>query len=157
MAVSEDTIRSDYPLPVYNYRVEIDGETVAFSEVSGLSINYEVTTYKESPTGSNAAGPRILLMPAQIQQPTVTLKKGLVRATSIATLYEWIKTTATNVIQKKDVVVRLCDEAGKPVVSWTIANAFPTKLDAPSFDANSNDAAIETMELRADYITMAES
>jgi len=157
MAVSEDIIRSEYPLPVYNYRVEIDGETVAFSEVSGLSIQYEVTTYKESPTSSNAAGPRVVLMPSQIQQPTITLKKGLVRATSLATLFGWIKTTATNVIQKKDIVVRLCDETGAPVVSWTVANAFPTKLDAPSFDANSNDAAIESMELRADFITMAES
>ncbi|EDM80960.1 hypothetical protein PPSIR1_25311 [Plesiocystis pacifica SIR-1] len=157
MAVTEDTIRSDYPLPVYNYRVEIDGETVAFSEVSGLSINYEVTTYKESPTSSNAAGPRIILMPSQIQQPTVSLKKGLVRKTSIALLYNWINSTATNVIVKKDIVVRLCDETGTPVVSWTVHNAFPTKLDAPTFDANSNDAAIESMELRADKITMAES
>ena len=95
--------------------------------------------------------------PAQIQPVNITLKKGLIRVKSIALLYSWIKSTATNVIQKKDVVVRLCDETGTPVVSWTVSNAFPTKLDAPSFDANSNDAAIETMELRADYVTMAES
>ncbi|NVB43281.1 phage tail protein [Pseudenhygromyxa sp. WMMC2535] len=157
MAVSEDIIRSEYPLPVYNYRVEIDGETIAFSEISGLSVAYETTTFKESPTASNAAGPRILLMPSQIQQPTISLKKGLVRKTSIAVLYDWIKTTATNVIAKKDIVVRLCDENGDPVVSWTIHNAFPTKLDAPSFDANSNDAALESMELRADKVTIAEN
>ncbi|MCA9680862.1 MAG: phage tail protein [Myxococcales bacterium] len=157
MAVSEDTIRSDYPLPVYNYRVEIDGETIGFSEVSGLSISYETTTYKESPTSGGSAGPRFMHMPAQIQPVNITLKKGLIRVKSIALLYSWIKSTATNVIQKKDVVVRLCDETGTPVVSWTVSNAFPTKLDAPSFDANSNDAAIETMELRADYVTMAES
>ena len=88
---------------------------------------------------------------------STTLKKGLVRKDSIAVLYDWIKTTATNVIEKKDIIVRLCDETGTPVVSWTIANAFPTKLDAPTFDANSNDAAIESMELRADYVTMAET
>ena len=57
MAVSEDTIRSDYPLPVYNYRVEIDGETIGFSEVSGLSISYETTTYKESPTSGGSGCP----------------------------------------------------------------------------------------------------
>jgi phage tail-like protein len=36
-------------------------------------------------------------------------------------------------------------------------NAFPTKLTAPTFDAKSNDAAIETLELRADLITMEAS
>ena len=156
MAVSVDDIRNDYPLPVYNYRVEIGTDTIAFSEVSGLSVNYEVTTYKESPTDGAAVGPRVIMMPSQIQQPTITLKKGLVRRSSIATLYGWLYTTALNTIEKKDIFVRLCDETGTPVVSWQIHNAFPTKLDAPSFDANSNDAAIETMELRADRVTMAE-
>ena len=33
MATSTDTIKTDYPLPVYNYRVEIGGEAVAFTEV----------------------------------------------------------------------------------------------------------------------------
>jgi hypothetical protein len=52
--LTTDQIKTDYPLPVYNYRVEIGGDAVAFSEVSGLSIAYEVTTYKESPTASGA-------------------------------------------------------------------------------------------------------
>ena len=32
-----------------------------------------------------------------------------------------------------------------------------TKLDAPTFDAKSNDVAIESMELRADLIVIAEA
>ena len=57
MALSKDDIRTAYPLPVYNYRVEIAGAAVAFSEVSGLSIAYETSTYKESPTAAGAPGP----------------------------------------------------------------------------------------------------
>jgi phage tail-like protein len=157
MAVTKDTIRTDYPLPVYNYRVEIGGEAVAFSEVSGLTISYETTTYKESPTAGGAAGPRTLQMPAQRTPPTITLKKGIVRSTSIKVLYDWIKTVQINQIEKKDVFVRLCDEKGEAVISWKISNAFPTKLDAPTFDAKSNDAAIQSMELKADFITLEES
>ena len=156
MAVSPETIKAEYPLPVYNYRVEIAGQSVAFSEVSGLSIGYETTTYKESPTESGAPGPRIMYMPAQRSETTVTLKKGLVKSVSIKVLYDWLKTVQINQIEKKDIYVRLCDEKGDAVISWKIANAFPTKLDAPSFDANSNDAAIETMELKADAITIEE-
>ena len=155
MAVSPQTIRTDYPLPVYNYRVEIEGETVAFSEVSGLSIGYEVTTYKECPT-SSAAGPRTMHMPAQNTPPTITMKKGLVRAKSLKALYRWIQTIETNLIEKRNIFVRLCDEKGTPVISWKVVNAFPTKLTAPTFDAKSNDVAIETLELKADLITMEE-
>lgn len=155
MAVSPQTIRTDYPLPVYNYRVEIEGETVAFSEVSGLSIGYEVTTYKESPT-AGAAGPRTMHMPAQSTPPTITLKKGLVRAKSLKALYRWIQTIEINLIEKRNIFVRLCDEKGAPVISWKVVNAFPTKLTAPTFDAKSNDVAIETLELKADLITMDE-
>lgn len=157
MALSKENIRTDYPLPVYNYRVEIGSEAVAFSEVSGLSLSYETSVYKESPTASGAPGPRILQMPAQRNLPTITLKKGVVRKTSIKHLYDWIKTVQINQIEKKDVFVRLCDEKGEAVISWKVSNAFPTKLDAPTFDATSNDAAIESMELKADLITLEES
>lgn len=152
MATDKAALKNSYPLPVYNYKVDIGTSTVAFSEVSGLSIGYEKSTYKESSTEPGKAGPRVFHMPAQATPPTITLKKGLVPPKSQPALYDWINTISINQVEKKDIVVSLCDETGKAVVSWTILNAFPTKLDAPTFDANSNDAAIETMELQADTI-----
>jgi phage tail-like protein len=157
VALTKENIQTDYPLPVYNYRVEIGGEAVAFTEVSGLTISYESTVYKESPTASGAPGPRLMQMPAQRTPPTITLKKGLVRKTSLKVLYDWIKTVQINQIEKKDIFVRLCDEKGEAVISWKVSNAFPVKLDAPTFDAKSNDAAIQSMELKADFITIEES
>jgi phage tail-like protein len=156
MADNAATMASTYPLPVYNYRVEIGTEAVAFSEVSGLVIGYELGTYKESQTG-NVAGPRTMYFPGQQSAVTLSLKKGLVKKISLKALYGWIKTVQTNQIDKKDVFIRLCDEKGNPVISWKAANAFPIKLTAPSFDAKSNDAAIETLDLQADFITMEES
>lgn len=157
MSVTKEEINASYPLPVYNYRVEIGSEAVAFSEVSGLNIAYETYTYKESPTGSGVAGPRVFNMPSQATATTVTLKKGIVPAVSVAFLYNWIKDVQINQVEKKDIHVSLCNEAGEPLITWNINNAFPTKLEAPTFDANSNDAAIESMELTADSITMAEA
>ena len=150
MALTPDKIKSDYPLPSYNYKVDIGKDTIAFSEVSGLNIAYEKTVYKESSTESGKASPRVFRMPAQATDTTLTLKKGLVPAKSAPALYDWINSISLNQVQKKDIVISLCDETGKPVVSWTVVNAFPTKLDAPSFSATSNDAAIESMELLAD-------
>jgi phage tail-like protein len=155
MAATAETIRNEYPLPVYNYRVEIGGQAIAFSEVSGLNIAYDVGTFKESPV-SPQAGPRTLYYPTQSTATSISLKKGIVKGVSIKALYDWIMTVQTNQVDKRDVFIRLCDEKGEPVVSWKVGNAFPTKLSAPTFDATSNDAAIETLDLQADFITMQE-
>jgi phage tail-like protein len=158
MATNTNEIKNSYPLPVYNYRVEIAGETISFSEVSGLSLEFETTTYKESQTESGLRGPKIMYMPAQIKPLNVSLKKGVVRGgVSLKVLYNWINTTQINQIEKKDIYIRLCDEKGAPVISWKVINAFPTKLDAPTFDANSGDAAIESMELMADRLMIEEA
>ena len=157
MALSKSEIKAAYPLPAYNYRVEIGGVAVGFSEVSGLSIKRETTTYKESPTAGGSAGPIVMNMPAQLTPPTITLKKGVVKTASVGAMYGWISTTQVNQIEKKDVYVRLCDEKGDPVISWKVVNAFPTKLDAPSFSAASKDAAIESMELMADGVLIEEA
>ncbi|HSO00446.1 MAG TPA: hypothetical protein VLS89_19275 [Candidatus Nanopelagicales bacterium] len=45
-----DEIRTAYPLPAYNYRVEINGEAVAFSEVSSSS------AARAARTGAGAGG-----------------------------------------------------------------------------------------------------
>jgi len=46
-------------------------------------------------------------------------------------------------------VIDLCNEKGEPSVRWKVQGALPIKLDAPTFDSNSNDVAIETLELVA--------
>jgi phage tail-like protein len=155
MALTKDQIRTTYPLPVYNYRVEIDGKAVAFSEVSGLSIGHETTTYVESPL--TGAGPRRMYMPGQAKSATITMKKGVVTGVSVDTLFGWINSIQLNRVDKKDIYVRLCDENGAAVVSWKVINAFPTKLDAPGFTASSNDVAVESMELMADRVVVEQA
>ncbi|MBL7803972.1 MAG: phage tail protein [Saprospiraceae bacterium] len=155
MATNRDTIKGSYPLPVYNYRVEIDGRSIAFSEVSGLSMAFETKTYKESPTDGTQA-PRVMQMPMQATPPTITLKRGIVRGGErLMELYNWLKSIQSNVVDKKDITISLCDETGTPVIQWLVMDAFPKKLDAPSFTAESNDAAIESMELVADRIMIS--
>jgi phage tail-like protein len=154
MALSSQDIRNTYPLPVYNFRVDIGTDTVAFAAVSGLNIGYDTTIYRESPTAGSQPGPVYMIMPAQPTTTTLTLTKGVVPSASLPALYGWIAQVRVNQVEKKDIVIRLCDEKGDTVVSWAVSNAFPTRLDAPSFDVTSNDVAIETMELVADGVTI---
>lgn len=152
MALKAAEIKADYPLPIYNYRVEIDGKAIGFAEVAGIDVSFETFTYKESPVAAGAAGPRVFRMPAQATPAKMTLKKGVVPRESVAALYDWINSTRTNQIDKKDVYVRLCDETGSPVISWKMYNAFPVKLEAPNFKADSNEVAVESIELMGDGV-----
>jgi phage tail-like protein len=93
-----------------------------------------------------------MYMPAQENPATVTLKKGVVPKVSVATLFDWVNSIQTNRVDKKDIYVRLCDEEGNAVISWKVINAFPTKLEGPSFSASSNDVAVESIELMADGV-----
>jgi phage tail-like protein len=156
MATTPSDIRATYPLPVYNFRVEIGADSVAFAQVSGLNIGFDTTLYRESPTTGSQPGPVYRIMPAQPTTTTLTLTKGVVPAVSVKALYGWISGVRTNQVDKRDVVVRLCDETGATVVSWLVQNAFPVRLDAQTFDATSNDAAIETLQLVADGVRIRE-
>jgi len=78
----------------------------------------------------------------------VTLKKGIIKGGK--QLYDWIKSMDT-----RNLDISLCDENGNAVVTWHIGKAVPLKLAAPSFQANSNEVAIETFDLMAARISLA--
>ena len=144
MATSVKDIKDKYPIPVFYYRVTIAGEdAIAFSEVSGLSIEYETITYKDGMSYRDGEKH----MPGMMSPVNLTLQKGIVKKDSF--LFEWISTVKLNTVEKRDVRIDLLDETGAAVVSWTVTDAFPKKLDAPSFNASSNEVAIESLELMA--------
>jgi phage tail-like protein len=150
MAQDKKQIQASYPLPVYNYRVTVlNGSAplvLSFAEVSGLSIAYEPVTYQHGLSFITG----VQIIPGMRQPTRLTMKRGVVK--SQAQLYSWLYNVAHNPLfsnAKRDILIDLCDEAGRPVIRWTVQGALPTKLDAPTFDANSNEVAIETLELAA--------
>ncbi len=140
MAVEKKTIMDHYPLPVYNYKVTIDGvaEGMSFSEVSGLEIEHEYVHYKHG--FSWVMGD--YLVRGQRKPINVSLKRGIIQHRSF--LHDWLRSE-----EKKDIRIDLCNENGVPIVSWEVFRALPFKLNAPSFSVNSNDVAIENLDLIA--------
>ena len=147
MATSIEDIKNKYPIPVFYYRVTIgDENSIAFSEVSGLSFQYETITYKDGLSYKD--GPKY--MPGFFNVVNLTLQKGVVKADDF--LLKWFKTIRLNTVEKRDVSIDLLNEKGEPTVSWIAKDAFPTKLDAPAFNASSNEVAIESLELTATWL-----
>ena len=145
-----------YPLPIYNFRVEIEGDStpIGFSEVSGLAIEHEAMSYIESSGGGGRKGSVRVQMHGQPKPATITMKKGFASPNSMRILHDWLADAQEYKPAKKDITVSMCDEKGSPVIRWKIVGAFPTKLEIPGFDAKSNDVAVGTLSLTADEVKL---
>ncbi len=141
-----------FPTPAYNYRVTIDSETLSFSEVSGLSVDYEPVRYRHGM--SFWLGGRII--PGMRQAITVTLSRGVLKDRSY--LLDWINEVYGNpytLNAKRTVKIELCDENSAPVVTWKLTKAMPTKFELGTLDASGNDVAVETLELAVGGLTIS--
>ena len=146
MAQTPDEQKRSYPLPAYNYRVTVEAVAMSFSEVSGIAVEYDTATYRHGL--SYLEGERIRAFRFDSFSP-VTLKRGVVLGANPLALYEWLRAK-----ESRGVEVSLCDETGTPVITWKIARAVAVKLEAPGFDASSNEMAIESLELKARGISI---
>jgi phage tail-like protein len=136
--------RTLHPLAAYNFRVAIDGADMRFAKVSGLQREHQTVTYRHGL--SFIEGEQITKFFVD-KFVSVTLEQGTVIGHRF--LYEWVERAKPSLME-----IRLCDAAGVPVVVWRIARALPVKLTAPTFDASSNQASIDVLEIRAAGITV---
>lgn len=128
-----------YPLAVYNFRVDIGGQTLAFTEVSGLAREWRTQTYRHGL--SHVEGEDIVLFRHEVFAPLVC-KRGVVAG--LNSLYEWLESA-----ERRTLTVSMCDHTGAPVLQWHVQRAYLVKIEAPAFQAAGGDTAIETLTLMA--------
>lgn len=147
MAQSVQQQRASYPLAAYNFRVTIgtEAKSFAFARVSGLQLEYQTVTYRHGL--SSFVGGEDLTKFYSGKYISVTLERGITDRSSF--LKTWLEDKSPRAM-----AISLCDENGTPVLSWRIARAFAVKLSAPTFDARTNEVAIETLEVKAAGISI---
>ncbi len=148
---------TNYPLPSYQYQVDIGSTTYSFASVTGLTIRYNYTVYKES-MSKDGKKVNSMALPTQMDKSNpIIFNRGVMKSSSsddLLYLYQWIKDANYKAIDKRDITVKLCNELGSVVVIWTLRDAFPIRLDAPTFDASSNNPAIESFQVLVGGIEM---
>ena len=91
-------------------------------------------------------------MPGMRKASDVTLKKGIFKDDKA--LWDWINSIKLNTIKRATVTISLLDESGKPVKTWELTNAWPKKITVEGFKADGNTAAIETLILAHEGVTV---
>jgi phage tail-like protein len=125
----------------FRFLVEIDGIVRAFfSECTGFGSNIEVVEYRE---GGEPITVRKL--PGKISYTDITLKWGT--TDDSMELYNWHKTVLDGKIERKNGSIIVLDDTGQKKVRWNFFNAWPSKYDAPDFNAKGNDVAIDTLTI----------
>ena len=136
------------PIPNFNFHVEIDGITrAAFQEVSGFDSTIDVIEHRE---GGDNLTPRKL--PGQTKHANIVLKWGL---STDDELYRWHRDVVRGIIQRRNGSIVVLDRAGQEVVRWNFYNAWPSKYDAPDYNAKGNDVAIETLTISYERLERA--
>lgn len=134
-----------YPLPKFHFEVDWGGTRIGFTEVSGLDFETEVIQYREG----HYKLYHKTMQPGMTKYSNVTLKRGTFKGD-----YEffqlWINTFMFQEVAaqyRRDITIKLLDESHNAVITWTLANAWPTKVQSTDLKADANEVAIETMEL----------
>jgi phage tail-like protein len=133
--------------PTCRFYVTMDGVAQAvFTEVSGLQMETEVMEYQEG--GNNGYVHRL---PGRVKASNLTLKRGM---TASHGFYQWIADIASGKITRGNVSVVMFDYAGNKLARWNLINAYPVKWTGPQLNAREAAAAIETLELAHDGVTL---
>lgn len=136
------------PFRGFNFIVEIDGVARAgFRECSGLDTTQDVVEYRE---GNELITPRKL--PGLAKYANVSLKGGV---TDDKSLWTWRKTAIDGKVERKNGSIVLLDDAREEKKRWNFREGWPSKWTGPTFNATSNDVAIETLEIAHEGLELA--
>ena len=136
-----------WPLPKFYFSVQLgDGMDIKFQEVTGLQSETPVIDYRHG----NSPVFYPIKMPGLGKVTVVTLRKGIF--INDQKFWTWMSEINMNTISRRTVVVNLLDQAGAPKMAWTLHNAWPTKITSTDLKSDTNEVAVESVELACEGI-----
>jgi len=134
-------------LTKFRFEVNWGGTKMGFTEVTGLHAETEVIEYR---TG-NTPGDTKMKKAGLKKYSNIVLKRGMLEKDK--EFFAWWKQTF-EAKYKRDITIKLLNESGVPVVHWSVAQAWPIKVDSPDLKADGNEIAIESIELAHEGLLM---
>jgi len=126
------------PMPASRFILDAGVRIGHFSEVSGLSVEYEAYEYREGGVNDFTH-----VLRGRSKFPNLVLKRGM---TDEAALFDWFRECRDRTA-RRDVILTLLAADGSTARTWAITGAFPVKWSGPEFKSSAGDVAMETLEL----------
>ena len=141
----------DVPYPNFNFIVSFDGDETfgGFSDVSGIQTELTMAEYRNGNDPFN----HVRKIQGVHKVGDVTCKRGLVES---GTIWAWVdQARVGGPSAKKTVTVRLRDEAGETVQTWTLERVLPMKWTGPTLAGKGGgDVAMEEIVLSAEAMEL---
>lgn len=110
-----------------------------FTECNGLTIEREPIPYKEG-----GVNDYVHQLPGRITQSRVTLKRGL----ADNALWDWFQAGLYDgKVERRNVSIILYNSNLTKKKQWDLDSAFPVKWTGPDFQSDTNQVAVEALEL----------
>jgi phage tail-like protein len=115
----------------------------SFRECTVVSAEHEVAEYKFS---DEQGAPGYYAVPGRMKFGRITLKRGL---TNDMAMWKWRKQVEDGKVDeaRTNGSILMHDQTGKAVAEFNFENAWPLKVSGPAPNANSNELAMEEVEI----------
>lgn len=130
---------SIWPMPKFHFLVKWGDVQMSFQEVSGMEASTDPISYRSGDSSIFSS----VKMPGIVKYNDVTMKKGVFKGDN--KFWEWFKKIKMNTIERITVTISLLDETDNPTMTWTLKNAWPSKVTATDLKSEGNEVAIETI------------
>jgi len=123
-----------------HFLLEIDGiDRGGFRECSGLDSTQDPVEYREGTDGTTTRK-----LPGIPKYSNISLSWGI---SDDRELWDWRTSAVEGNVERKNGSIVLLDDNGEEIRRWNFLNGWPTKWTGHSFNATSNDVAIEKLEI----------
>lgn len=146
-----DVTKKTGSLTSATFKVTANGKSAVFSELGGISSEVEQVEYMEA--GEN--GPEYGRFIGKAKPPTVTLKRSMSTGEDTTWIWEWhamARTASPASYRTAELGLYSAGDAATAVKTYTLVNAFPTKVEIAGMKAGGTEVVIQTVTLMCDEI-----
>lgn len=132
--------RESDPVVGYMFSIDANGIKGYFTEISGIGSEHKVVSQKVVQDGKEAE----IKTAGRLEWTDITVKKGL---TTDMAFWKWREMVVHGELDKarQPCTITMYDRSYKPIVTWNLINAWPSKISGISVKADSNDFVVEEM------------
>lgn len=140
---------SVWPAAAFNFSVDLGfGRPVLFQEVTGMDGDPAPGQYRPGGTPHVARPP----VPVPDGGGRVTLRRGIFH--NDGAFRDFYNAIRMNTAPRRTVVITLLDERGGVKMTWTLNNAWPTKIASTDMESEAAEVAVDTLDLAYETMTV---